>query len=369
MAKVSERDKESLREFMPDLLFALFGIENTSRSFSCPLPDHEDSDPSAHYYADTHSAHCFGCGRTFDVFDLVGIYFGIPDFPGRARKVAELVGYRLDDDPDAERDTYDARIVRRPPKPPFAKPKDAGAQDCSEACAEAFAALYEDGNEAGRQYLRSRGFDDYDIAENGLGFVRDPKLVMPQFRTFEKGALGFITIPFWERGYTVARYCMARTIPGDGEVKCKEWRPKGVTTPLWNEWMLTAGLPVVYVAEGLLDAIALHKMTDKCVVGLGGVANAKRLSQILYHASPEKRPEVMVVCMDDDEEGNRAAAKIIGDMKRIGVSAASLSPYPYKAKDPDEVLMAGRGRTWDFERWKVDLNGRPLYRTRWRDEG
>ena len=368
MKRISDRDKEALRELMPDVLRILFGIENLGRSFSCPLPDHEDSDPSAHYYADTHTVHCFGCDADMDVFDLVGAYYGIAEFPEQARKVAELVGYRLDDDPDGPKDFYEAKIVR-PKKPKVAKPKVAGAGDCSWACSNAFASMYEPGGDVAREYLRSRGFDDTDISANGLGFTKAPKRIMPQFKLYEPNAVGFVTIPFWEQGFRVARYCMVRTISDGGEVRCKEWRPKGVTSPLWNEWKVTAGLDVLYVAEGLLDAMALHKMTKKHVVGLGGVANAKRFSQLVYHAAPEQRPKCVVVCLDDDDEGRKASDKLIGELKGMHVPAATLAPYPDGAKDPDEVLMNGRGRIWDFERFDVDLNGRPLYRTRWRNEG
>lgn len=369
MARISDRDKEALRELMPDLLRILFGVENTARSFTCPLPDHEDSDPSAHYYADTHTVHCFGCGKTVDVFDLVGAFFGIREFPEKARKAAEVVGFRLDDDPDGPKDTFDAKVVR-PPRPPVPEPRAAGTVDCTWGCSNAFMNMYDQaGGEAARQYLRTRGFDDTDIAHNGLGFTAFPKQVMREFSVFEEGSPGFVTIPFWEEGHRAARYCMLRTIPGEGDVRCKEWRPKGLAAPLWNEWLLTAGVDVLYVAEGLLDAMALHKMTDKPVVGLGGVSNAKRLGQVVYHAAPELRPKCVVVCLDDDEEGRKASDKLVAELKGMHVPAASLAPYPNGAKDPDEVLMAGRGRIWDFERFDVDMNGRPLYTTRWRNAG
>lgn len=366
-ARISDRDRDALREFMPDLLRELFGITDLSRSFRCPMPDHDDSDPSAHYYANGNTVHCFGCDKTLDVFTLVGVMFGVASFPDQARKVAEIVGYRLEDVPDAPKTTVEARIVR-PPREPFDFPKPAGAQDCSEACGWAFAALYEDGNEAGRQYLRSRGLDDDDAARYGLGFTRAPKKIMPQFRVYEPEALGFITIPFWSADFSEARYCMVRTI-SNGAVRNKEWRPKGVTSPLYNEHLLTAGLDVVCVTEGLIDAMAANKMSGRKTVALGGVANAKRLAQVLYHADPASRPEKVIVCMDADEEGRKAAKRICADLNRIGIANAALPGYPDGMKDPDEVLMSGRGKSWDFERWKVDLNGRALYRTRWRDDG
>ena len=359
---ISEHDRDALRELMPDLLRERFGVTDVRRSFRCPSPDHEDSDPSAHYYEDGNSVYCFGCGRTWDVFTLLGEVDGIEGFAEQARAVADAVGYRLEDDAPAPR-----KRRRKPrPRPPFPLPDDAGGADCSEACGRAFGDLYAPGNDIGRRFLRYRGFDDDDAARWGLGFTRDPRLIMPEFSLFEPDALGFITIPFWNRDFSEARYCMVRTV-SRGAVHNKEWRPKGVASPLWNEWMLSAALPAVYVAEGLIDAMALAKLTGKQVMALGGTGGARRFSSVLYHTSGTLRPGKVVVCMDEDEKGRQACERLCADLDKMGVAHAALPPYPGGAKDADEWLMAGRGRDWDFERRDAGVGGLSLFGTRWRD--
>lgn len=364
---VSERERDDLRAMMPDLLRERCGVTDLRRSFKCPSPGHDDSDPSAHYYEDGHTVHCFGCGRTWDVFSLVGELDGIGSFPEQARAVAEAVGYRLDETPEARA----SRPRPKPrPRPPFDEPREAGAQDVLEQVGLAFADLYAPGNEVGRRYLRYRGLDDDDIAKHALGIVRDPKLVMPQFSVSEPEALGFITIPFpADSAFSRVNYVMVRTI-SRGKVRNKEWRPKGVASPLWNEWMLRESLPVVYVAEGLIDAMALSKFTGKPTMALGGVANAKRFSQVLYHTPAGRRPGKVVVCMDCDGEGRKAASRMCADLAKIGVAHAVLPDYPGGAKDADEWLMAAKGSKWDFEEYEGSIPGfGPLYRTRWRDDG
>ncbi|MBQ9003853.1 MAG: toprim domain-containing protein [Eggerthellaceae bacterium] len=361
-ALVSERDREVLRGMMPELLSVLYGVSDLGRSFRCPSPDHDDSDPSAHYYARDCSVHCFGCGRTWDAFDLVGMHDGIDGFHEKAEAVAAYAGYRL------EGSGGDSAPRRKPkPRPLFEFPKAAGAEDISDACVEAFGALYEPENEVGRRFLRWRGLDDADAARFGLGFARDPKAIMPQFRVYEPEALGYIVIPFWNRGFTEARYCMARTI-SRGALRNKEWRPKGVASPLYNEWMLSDALPVVYVTEGLIDAMALAKVTGKHVMALGGIGNAKRFAQVLYHTTARLRPSKVMVCMDEDAEGRKAAAKMASDLKEIGVRHVVLPPYPGGAKDADEWLCSMRGDAWDYEEIR-QFGGDtcPLYVTRWRD--
>ena len=364
---VSGRERDDLRAMMPDLLRERCGVTDLRRSFKCPSRDHEDSDPSAHYYEDGHTVHCFGCGKTWDVFQLIGELDGIDSFPEQARAVAEAVGYRLDETPGARA----SRPRPKPkPRPPFDEPREAGAQDVLEQVGLAFADLYAPGNEVGRRYLRYRGLDDDDIARHALGIVREPKLVMPQFSVYEPEALGFITMPFpTDSAFTRVNYVMVRTI-SRGEVRNKEWRPKGVASPLWNEWMLRESLPVVYVTEGLIDAMALGKLTGKPTMALGGVANAKRFAQVLYHTPPASRPGKVVVCMDCDGEGRKAASRMCGDLAKIGVAHAVLPDYPGGAKDADEWLMATKGEKWDFEEYEGSIPGfGPLYRTRWRDDG
>jgi len=361
---ISERERDDLRESMPDLLHERFGITNLNRSFSCLSPNHEDSDPSAHYYENGNTVHCFGCGKTWDVFSLIGEADGISGFADQARAVADIVGYRLGDDDGTGQEPRPR--PKKKPRPPFDPPREAGAENCYEQCGWAFGNLYTPGNEVGRRYLRYRGLDDDDAARWGLGFTRDPREIMPQFRVYEPEALGFITIPFWNRDFTEAHYCMVRTI-SRGEVRNKEWRPKGVASPLWNEWMLSASLPVVMVAEGLIDAMAIAKVVNYPVVALGGVANAKRLASVLYHTDADKRPGKVVVCMDEDDEGRKTAEQICGNLGRMGVACNPVPPYPDGAKDMDEWLMRGEGKEWDFEAQPAPGTGLVLYRTRWRD--
>ena len=361
---ISGRDIEELRAMMPDLLRERLGITDVRRSFRYPSPSHDDSDPSAHYYGDGHMVHCFGCGKTWDAFALIGELDDVSSFPEQVRALADALGYVLDGG------VREGRPRAHPqPRPPFDVPRPAGAQDVFDACGRAFGDLYAPGNEVGRRYLRYRGLDDDDAARWGLGFTGSPKAVMPQFSVYEPEALGFIVIPFFTGPDSGGvNYCMLRTV-SRGAVRNKEWRPKGVALPLWNEWMLAAALPVVYVAEGLIDAMALSKFTGKPTMALGGVANAKRFAQVLYYTPADRRPGKVVVCMDNDAEGDKAASRMCLDLAKIGVRHAVLPPYPGGAKDADEWLMAGRGVRWDFEEHGEVRPGVPLYRTRWRHDG
>lgn len=360
---ISETDKEALRALMPELLSTRLGITDLRRSFRYPSPGHDDRDPSAHYYENDHSVHCFGCGRTWDVFSLVGELDGIESFAEQARAVADAVGYRLEEDDQPSK----PRRRRKPkPRPLFDPPREAGGADCAEACGNAFGQLYYAENDIARRYLRYRGIDDRNAATYGLGFTKDPREIMPEFRVWEPKAYGFITIPFWNADFSTANYCMVRTICKPGDAKNKEWRPSGLASPLWNEWLLRSSAELVYVTEGLIDAMALAKITGGDVMALGGVANAKRFSQVLYATPAELRPKKVIVAMDEDDEGRRTRDRMLHDLDLLRVPHNAAPPYPGGAKDADEFLMAMRDVDWVYEQHEGRFaGGLALWYTRW----
>ena len=360
---ISDVDRQNLRIYMPDILSERLGITDLSRSFRCPSPSHDDRTPSAHYYEGDHSVHCFGCGKTWDVFSLVGELDGISGFAEQVRAVADEVGYHLDEEA-ASRHAQPRVRTPRPKKALFDEPRIAGGPECIEAVQKAYENLFEPGNEVARRYLRWRGLDDADSIIYGLGFTRDPKEILPQFSVYEPEALGFIVIPFFTGpSRKSANYCMVRTI-SRGQVKNKEWRPRGIASPLWNEWMLSAGLDVVYVTEGLIDAMALTKLLNKDVMALGGIANAKRFSQVLYRTPRRLRPSKVIVCMDEDTEGRKTRDKMCHDLGLLQIRHAVLPPYPGGAKDADEWLMNGRGEKW-MHYVANDSEDNPIFLTRW----
>lgn len=361
---ISDAERDDLRAAMPELLEARFGVENVNRPFRCPNPAHDDRTPSARYYADKHQVHCFGCEQTWDVFQLIGMAEGLDSFPDQARAVAAAVGYRLDEEdvPRVQRLRRSRKTAAR--RPLFEVARPCGGNNVVQACRAAFDALFTPQGDVGRRYLHWRGLDDGDIARYGLGFAAQPNTVMREFSWYEPEALGFVIIPFYDEHFAGATYAMARTICR-GKARNKEWRPKGLTSPLWREWMLTNATPVVYVAEGLLDAMALEKQLKKPTVALGGVTYANRLASILYHTPAESRPGKVVVCMDEDAEGRRAAEKIARDLDRIGIPHAKLPAYPGGAKDADEWLMSRRGTDWDYDERPLGCGLTPLRYTRW----
>lgn len=358
---ISEQAREELRAMMPVLLEEVLGITNLSRRFRCPSPDHKDATPSAMYYADSQTVHCFGCGVTWDIFSLVGMLEGITGFVEQAERAASILNVDIG---ATCRGTYclPAESNRRK-NPAFPKPKDSCLILDGDTCFAMFESLYSPEGSVAREYLHARGIDDDYMANHGLGFAKDPSDAIPAFRICEPSAKGFLMIPFYDESYSSANYCIARAV-GTPSPEQKEWRPKAAASTLWQEWLLYKRLPIVYIAEGIFDAMSIEIRLHKPCIALCGTGNVPRLSGLLYRMPPSKRPLKLMVAMDEDEPGHRAASTLARDLDEIGVPYALLPPYPNGAKDANEWHMKGKGREWTYETELLGDESTPLHHLR-----
>lgn len=359
---ISHEDKEELKACMPILLDKCLGVTNHRKPFTCPNPDHEDRHPSAGYYKPSNTVRCFACDMSWDVFGLAGMLYNVTGFVDQAKCVASIVGYQLSEDSASRLNPVPKPVGKRPM---FEPPKEAVMSISQEICEKMYRALFTPEGNIGRRYLHSRGIGDDDIVRYGLGFSMNPSEQIPEFSIYEPGALGFVMIPYYDQQCDGAVYCMARSV-GNEDVNVKEWRPKGVASPLWREWLLGIDVPEVCVVEGLLDAISLEKMIEKPCVALGGTSYTGRLASVLNNTAPEKRPEKILIAMDFDRPGENATTKIEKDLDIIGIPHAKL-PGLDGAKDANEYLMARYGTDWVYITEAARDGLEPYHWVKWAD--
>lgn len=65
------RDLNEIKSHLGEYLRQYHGVEDPSKAFRCLNPDHEDRHPSMSYDEKTNKVHCFSCGKTYDLIDLV----------------------------------------------------------------------------------------------------------------------------------------------------------------------------------------------------------------------------------------------------------------------------------------------------------
>ena len=62
------------------------------KPFACLNPAHQDAHPSMGYNEKNQTVHCFACGATYDIFDLVGQEENLTDFPSKMKAVNRRYG-------------------------------------------------------------------------------------------------------------------------------------------------------------------------------------------------------------------------------------------------------------------------------------
>lgn len=74
---MTKEQKLEVKQILPLYLENQHSI-NTKKLFHCLNPNHEDCTASMGYNSRNETVHCFGCGATYDIFDLIGI-----DYPSK----------------------------------------------------------------------------------------------------------------------------------------------------------------------------------------------------------------------------------------------------------------------------------------------
>ena len=102
--------KEAADRYFPYYL-SQKGI-NVERRFRCLNPDHVDNTPSMAYSKEISKCHCFSCGTTCDLFDVIKWDYNTSDFKETLNIACDLLGIREDD-----KKTEKKKIQKRIEKP------------------------------------------------------------------------------------------------------------------------------------------------------------------------------------------------------------------------------------------------------------
>lgn len=319
-----------IRSMLPDYLQRAGYPLN--RNFICLNPAHEDRRPSMRYWANAQKVHCFSCGVSYDIFDVIEIIKGLEKGQGipEAKKIYGMGnGHNL------------AKVDI-----PQYKPQPAPVEE-PVADSNVFADITDSPAAA---YLMARGITAETIEhhKDKLQYCeawRHPKAptAPPSPRLIIKD----------EGGY------MARLITNDAAQKKYEKLRFG-SWGLFNAEALTSG-QTVFVTEGAIDAMTLFQLGagSAQVLAMGNANGIDAIIDRLTAMKPEARPPSIVIAADDDDNNTgRAAADVLGD-------ALSALKIPYhihinwgtdkdgkKCKDANEGMMNHRagvqGAYFDF---------------------
>ena len=254
------------------------------KPFACLNPAHQDAHPSMGYNEKNQTVHCFACGATYDVFDLVGQEENLTDFPSKMKAVNRRYG--------------GGEVIRVTAKPTqFFPYKERGGRS--------------------DPYFTGRGLSDETVRRFGLVVEN-----------------GYAVLPVFAEG--VCRSVCRRAI--DPAVEPRYQNSRGAMQ-LWNSAAIDrAAGEALFVTEGIFDALSLEELGFPAVA-LCGAANTGRLMQALD--AREEKPERVILAGDSDAAGQGMNEKLREQLTARGIACAVLA-LPEGCKDVNEALIKDR---------------------------
>ena len=94
----ANKAKELLKEKLEDYLTTHKGIntKNKFRCFNSGAHKNNDKNPSMSYDKTNLQCHCFSCGNKYDIFDLIGLDYGLTEFKDQLKKAGELYNITIE---------------------------------------------------------------------------------------------------------------------------------------------------------------------------------------------------------------------------------------------------------------------------------
>ena len=342
-------DKQVIEEIknnanIVEVIGDVISLQKAGRNYLGLCPFHGEKTPSFNVVEDKQFYHCFGCGRSGDVFKFIEEYQGV-SFMEAVQLLGERVGIQL------------AMPIQS--RPQQLSPHQA-LYDMHEEAARFYHAILmttKMGEEA-RAYLYKRGltddvlrhfqiglapaernylyqrlsgkFEEKDLLDSGLFYLSDDNQF---FDTF----FGRIVFPLTnDKGQVIAFSGRIWQETDNQTAKYKNSRSTAIFNKSYELYHLdkakkaTGKIAELYLMEGFMDVIAAYRAGIENAVASMGTALSKE------HVDHLKRyTKKIVLSYDGDKAGQAATAKALEELKDFSVEVVRVPD----AMDPDEYLQ------------------------------
>ncbi len=361
------RSRKDIVKYLEDQGIAL-RVSGATLVGLCPY--HNERSPSFNVRPGIQRFHCFGCGESGDIFDLVR-HFEQLNFTGAVLSLADSLGMQV----VSEEDDEEYRKLKR---------LHTICKIAADYFHENFMQL--PAQHPAKQNLQNRNLLEFAETDPSIGYSPNSGLIKTllthRFSLDEIIEAGLAKEPNPEQGYNEARevfrnrlmwtiYDISGKPVGFSGRKIYEndkVSPKYVNspqTPLYNKSKALLGLNFarksivenrsVYIVEGQTDVMALQAADVTNVVASCGTAFGKPHASILERlatmSTKKKEQFRFLFCFDGDGSGVTAALKVFNNIPEIqlnsyvvdmsikeGDSTVNLDPCDMREKYGDEVL-------------------------------
>ncbi|MDV5972678.1 DNA primase [Streptococcus canis] len=333
-----------------DVIGEVVQLSRTGRHYLGLCPFHKEKTPSFNVVEDRQFFHCFGCGKSGDVFKFIEEYRQVP-FLESVQIIADKAGMSLDIAPSQ------AAVANQHQHPNHA------LMTLHEDAAKFYHAVLMTttiGQEA-RKYLYQRGLDDHLIEHFNIGLAPDESdyLYQALSKKYEEGQLtasglfnlsdqsntiydafrNRIMFPLSDdQGHTIAFSGRIWTAADMKKKQAKYKNSRG--TVLFNKsyelYHLDKAKPViaktheVFLMEGFMDVIAAYRSGyENAVASMGTALTSEHVNHL------KQITKKVVLTYDGDDAGQNAIAKSLELLKDFVVEIVRI---PNKM-DPDEFVQ------------------------------
>lgn len=286
-------DRGSIEKFkilLGDYLTSKHG-KNINKPFTCLNPEHEDRHPSMSYSSKYNICKCFACGASYDIFDLIGLDYGVTSFSEKLEIADKLY-------PNISNIVFKKFDVIE---------DESNLIDFTNYYKKCINKI------SNTDYLNNRKIDIDLLKKYNVGY--DDKREM-------------VVFPINKNCY------FARSVNSNQKLKSRG------TSYLWNEKLLenSDSKTLIYVTESIIDSLSLETIDpDIKTVALNGLPNYKRLLKVI---DDKKFVGNIVLAFDNDITGKIYQDIVKEELKKRKINSFSTSIiFTMDVKDLNEALV------------------------------
>lgn len=267
MSSISE-----YKTYLWDYLQKYHNVTSPKRFFHCLNPNHIDNNPSMMFTDKYNICKCFSCGASYDIYDLIGLDYDLHNFKEQLEKVQELyLGYV-------------------PVKKEVKKEIDNKIYDYTNYYNKCFKNRYK------TTYLEQRGITRELIDKYKIGYDEERQLVV----------------------FPINKHCyFARSVVNNDKIKSRG------SSDIWNKKYIKENNQLVYVTEGIIDALSLEVIDPNVkVMSINGVGN---INSLIYALKENNFNGTIGIAFDKDDAGKKATDELKKELAKINVNSFSTS--------------------------------------------
>lgn len=312
-----EQAKETVKQYLEDYLQQK-GI-NTRKPFTCLNPEHDDRHPSMSLDRKHNRVHCFSCGASYDIFDLIAL----DEHCSQAEaftKAYQMYGITIDESKNA------APIRPAKPQPEQHGPDLTGEIKAAESNLDQISG-----------YLAERGISMEIARQYHLGYF-------PAFYTQNTEDNGQQSAAVWRVLVipTSSESYICRNIDSEATHK-NRYRKKGADHLFHAEIAFYPSQKPIWIVEGQLDALSILQAGGQAIA-LGSTANGTMFINYLELAGNNDdlrnsaKKNSYVIALDNDPVGKSAGKELEKMLLQAGYTCCHYNPYGI-CKDANEALI------------------------------